>query len=149
MDIEKLEKINDLKEKGIISEDEFNKIKAELITDATNNKDAKIDNNKKNRINWKNLGMSFLITSGVFILSFLILGIDATDVNIKGFSLAVSMIVGIIYTFIAIKLETKKYKNCCPAGFVFIGCYLVGAIGIWILTYEFLQIKQGNAILKD
>ena len=32
MDIEKLEKLNELKEKGILSEDEFNKMKQEIIS---------------------------------------------------------------------------------------------------------------------
>lgn len=41
MDIEKLEKINELKEKGVISEEEFNKMKKELMS--TDNSKANND----------------------------------------------------------------------------------------------------------
>ncbi len=48
MDIEKLEKINELKEKGIISEEEFNKMKKELMSE-TQSHNAKVGASNKNK----------------------------------------------------------------------------------------------------
>ena len=54
MNIEELEKLNELKEKGIITQEEFDKKKEEMLSGG--NKAQKQASN----MNWYNLGISFL-----------------------------------------------------------------------------------------
>lgn len=155
MDIEKLEKINELKEKGIISEEEFNKMKKELMSETQSHNAIEKNSNQKEGINWKNVGISFLIAVATFALGFLIGSIleetgDIADENQwVRFWQIFYIFIGVIYTIIASKLETKKYKNCAAAWAVFLVFFLTGALAQWACTYQFLQIKQGYAVLKD
>ncbi|MBR5598745.1 MAG: SHOCT domain-containing protein [Alphaproteobacteria bacterium] len=156
MDLEKLEKINELKEKGILSEDEFNKMKQQLLSDNTVNNPVKAESNKKKGVNWKNVGISFLITVATLVILGIVgvileeTGIIIADENEwKAFWRFFYIFLGVIYAIIASKLETKKYKNCAGAGTIFLVFFLFGPLAQWAGTYEFLQIKQGNAILKD
>lgn len=150
MDLEKLEKLHELKEKGILSEEEFEKKKAELLNE---NKTAQTTTSKK-RINWKNVGLSFL-----FALLYLIIMIgigcliayiadNITDKELEYISRFTNLICGIILAFIAKKLNTSQYEKCAPIWGIIVGMLLVGPLGFWIVTYQFLQIKQGYAVLK-
>lgn len=140
MNIQKLEKLNELKEKGILSKEEFEKQKQELLVDNKGN------NPPPKGINWKNFWISFIISLfWSFIVEIACFVVD------DSFTIFVLLLVlsAIGLTIVASKLETKKYKNCCPAWEIFIGILLLRGLGVWIASYEFLQIKQGNAVLKD
>lgn len=155
MDVEKLTKLNELKEKGILSEEEFNKMKQELLSDNTDNHSVKIKSNKNKGVNWKNVGISFLISVGTLGIAFIIgaileeMGILYDEKQWKAFWRIFYIFLGVIYAIIASKLETKKYKDCAGAFLVFIVFLFFAALGQWACTYQFLQIKQGNAILKE
>ena len=157
MDIEQLEKLNELKEKGLLTQEEFDKQKKALLTPEAANK-APVKNKKG--VNWKNLGKSFIITLfwflGVIFITSIITDVTITkdstiteDKAIKGFTNLLYFLSAIGFTIIASKLETKKYKNYCPAWEIFIGVWALRELGVWIAVYEFLQIKQGNATLKE
>lgn len=150
MDLEKLEKLHELKEKGILSAEEFEKKKAELLNE---NKTAQTTTSKKG-ISWKNVGLSFL-----FALLYLIIMIgigsliayiadNITDKELEYIGRFANLICGIILAFIAKKLNTSQYEKCAPIWGIIVGMLLVGPLGFWIVTYQFLQIKQGYAVLK-
>lgn len=147
MDMEKLEKLSELKEKGLLTQEEFEKQKNALLN---NTKDDQHVTQKKG-INWKNVVLSFLITIVIVVLIGSISPIYSyvTGDRIEHLFTIINIICAMIFTFIAMKLETKKYKGYCPAWEIFIGIVCLQGIGIWIAIYEFLQIKQGNAILKE
>ncbi len=142
MDVEKLEKLHELKEKGILSEEEFNLQKAELLSNVRtvfSNSTGKI---RKKGVSWENVGISFFVAT--------IWSLIAAICLIYSFNLA------LLYIFIsalcmcgvAMQLNTSKYENSCSEVFVFIGVLGLGGIGVWIIMYLFLQIGCGNLALK-
>ena len=158
MDLEKLEKLNELKEKGILTQEEFEAEKKKVLQSDTSKKDEtsikEINNvelvTNSPKTNWKNVGLSFLLA---VVLSILlgIIAINFSNTADEIFSTAYVLytFISVIMTFYAMKIKTYKYERCCPAWEIFIGIIFLQAIGIWIAFYEFLQIKQGYAKLKN
>ena len=112
---------------------------------------------KTHKINWKNCLISFLVMiSWIFLLGFIsVLFTHTTENNASIYNtIPVAVIilitfVAIIYSFRAIAKETYKYKNCAPAWGVFLAIMFLGPIGIWLISYQFLQIKKGFAKPKE
>lgn len=117
-------------------------------------------NNKpsKRKINWGNVFISALVGLAWYLLirylfrRFVILFYDGsidliTLCNIIYLGLLV--INTIIFMFIAHKFQTTKYKNCSGPIGVIIGVIILKGFGVWILFYQFLQIKGGFAELKS
>lgn len=150
MDLEELEKLHELKEKGILSAEEFEQKKADLLNE---NKAAQTTTFKKG-INWKNVGLSFSFSLLYFII-LIVIGIiiayiadNITDKELELIGKFLNLISGIILAFIAKKLNTSQYEKCAPIWGIIVGMLLVGPLGFWIVTYQFLQVKQGHAVLK-
>lgn len=148
MDLEKIEKLHELKEKGILSDEEFEKEKQKLLND---DEASQFEFQKKKTINWKNVGISFLI-SLVWFLCYLIVGqiiSIACDIDVFDAYVVLNIITAAILALISIKFETKKYKNCSSAIVIFIVAVLITGPCVWAAIYQFLQIKQGYAVLKS
>lgn len=146
MDIEALTKLSELKEKGLLSQEEFEKQKAALLSGRIENQ---VSTKNKKGINWKNVGLSFLMALlWVFFVLF-ISGMFSVVVDDSTILSILLIVTAVLLSIIASNLETQKYKNCCPAWEIFIGIILLQAFGVWIALYEFLQIKQGNVTLKE
>lgn len=143
MDIEKLEKLNELKEKGILTEEEFNIQKKELL--GVNEKRIEQIKNKKG-VCWKNFALSFLIA---FLWLIVFIGARILFKINNNLEIVYLILTAICMAVIAYKLKTEKYKNCAPVWGVVIGILFFRVLAIWIILYQFLQIKDGNAILKD
>lgn len=150
MDIEKLEKLNNLKEKGIITQDEFDNQKRKLLE----NKKSPKSKTAQTSINWNNIGIAFLFALGSFVLALIVSAIiqyinPPISENTKtGLVKLLFVLLSIILALIASKYEVKKYKNTAPVWAVFVGVLLFDALGVWIVSYELLQIKSGFAELK-
>ncbi|MBQ8785359.1 MAG: SHOCT domain-containing protein [Alphaproteobacteria bacterium] len=191
MDIEKLEKINELKEKGIISEEEFNKMKKELMSETQSHNAIEKNSNQKEGINWKNVGISFFMILIYTVLMGRILKHVATLVyssfnnsmfspfeilllhsvvgykQIIGFVVINTFLGGVLYYLSKISqyIGDLLFKRILIAMFFlsFISLILyinlpffilktilfLSLINVWAMTYQFLQIKQGYAVLKD
>lgn len=145
MDIERLEKLSELKEKGIITEEEFNAQKKELLS-------SKTSQETKTSFSWKNFAVSFLIALIVVLVEVLLaLGINP-DVDSPDFTGALQLLniaLAIVMTIIAVRLKTSSYKRKLPAWAVFLAIVFFGCIGFWVAMYDILQIKQNNAELKS
>ena len=147
MDIEALTKLSELKEKGLLTQEEFDKQKKALL-------DTKIDNKTsaetQKGINWKNLGISFLICLIYFLLVACIAGSYTDDEKaMKIIAQVFALIAGIIMAILSFSVKSGRYKNCSSPVVIFFVIALVGPLGIWAALYQFLQIKQGNVALKE
>ena len=155
MNIEELEKLNELKEKGIITQEEFDKKKEEMLSGG--NKAQKQASN----MNWYNLGISFLCGLGSFGIIVAIphilyaMNINVSEGRVGDIKSLIFFLFGLIMSIMAYKLETKKYKNATPfwATFLVIGFVgslvsWLGSFAIWFESYELLQIKDGLKELK-
>ncbi len=123
-------------------------VKRELPTDKSNDP---INGGKKKSVNWKNVGVSFLYTSIYTVFMLFITGIMSTiDEGIaRACTIIANLTIAIILSVYASKLKTYKYKHVAPVWGIIIGMLFFQALAFWIVMYQFLQIKQGNAILKD
>lgn len=160
MDLEKLEKLNELKEKGILTQEEFDiekkkllqpeKIEVEKKAEIKTQKNENKTSDKTNKINWKNCLISFFVMNfWMFLLGFISAILTHTTENVASIYKILIILVAIIYAFRAITKETYKYKNCAPAWGVFLAITFLGPIGIWLISYQFMQIKKGFARLKE
>lgn len=150
MDLEKLEKLHELKEKRILSAEEFDQRKAELLNE---NKEIQTASIKKG-INWRNFGIAFLYTLLYFMVMFSF-GIviayvfeDITDSGLNCIGKLANLVCGIILAVIAKKLKTSQYEKCAPIWAIVLGMLWFGAFCFLIIIYQFLQIKGGYATLK-
>lgn len=157
MDIQKLEKLTELKEKGVLTQKEFNEEKKKLLSENEKKKDSKqeIKNDSLlflSKINWKNIIFSALIASLGYVLLIVLSFLDHL-LNLSGDWVFVSRISwglsAVIMTVFTIKLQASKYKYCAPAWVVFPVVYFLKFFGIWLAAYQLLQIKKGNAVLKN
>lgn len=138
MNIEKLEKLNSLKEKGILTQEEFDKQKEMLLSSS------------KKGVNWKNVGISALFTLLFFTLQIVIVAVIKyiTQDSQSNYYQISNILPAIILTILAKKYKFSDYKNCTPAIGAFIGIMLLGPIATWAVTYQYLQVKHGNAVKK-
>ena len=149
MNIEQLEKLNELREKGIISQEQFETEKEKILH--ANSDEKSCDSlSKPKKINWKNFGISSFIAVIYFIFIFFQSDIEFDDVILykQGLYVLLNLVISAVFTLYAIKINTYKYENCAPAWFVFFVILVTGFLGVWIVTYQFLQIKTGFALLK-
>ena len=136
--LEQLERLGKLKEKGLISEEDFLAQKKKLLESEVKG------------VNWGNIFLSFLISLAVTLVYlflsavFSYLDILASDSRY----IVLTFILACIFALIAKKLETYKYKNGSPFWGVFIGTMVLPSVAVWVFSYQFLQIKQKKAILK-
>ena len=135
--ITQLEKLNELKEKGVLTQDEFNSKKQEML-----NNDSK---RKKAKTSGANIVYSIVFTLFVmYSITFLCEGL--------GIDTWIPMICSaFIYSIIAAKLKTKEYNAwyCQSALGVFIGLTILWLVAFPIYTYAFVQIKNKNVPLRE
>ena len=160
MNLEKLEKLNELREKGILTQEEFEAEKKKLLQADIPNVKPKVkpqkqeiqnkDTKESQTFSLKNFIISFFMMICYLILLIIIVGaLDASDKDVGGIHLVVTTLLAILMTFYAIKIETYKYKDCSSAWAIFLVIIFLGPLGIWGATYQFLQIKGGLAKLED
>ena len=155
MNIEALEKLAALKEKGIISDAEFEIQKQKLLNDTpqpTAVYTAPI--NKVNKgINWANWFISLLFALVYTVLSGILAdAMEISDEHLPSFFGIINIITSIPLTIYALKVKIAKYKGitfCRQPGSIWIAMLFLGPIALGRLLYQFLQIKQGNAVLED
>lgn len=138
--ITQLEKLNELKEKGVLTQEEFNSKKQELL-----NNDCEVSLVK----NAKTSGVN-IVYSIVFTL-FAMYGIAVLCVG-QGINTWIPIISSaFIYSIIAAKLKTKEYNAwyCQPVLGVFIGVTILWLGAFPIYTYAFVQIKDKNVPLRE
>lgn len=145
MDIEALTKINELKEKGILTQEEFDKQKQILLNEKSNNK---VSVKNKEGVNWKNVGISFVISLIYSIIILFIYGVYG-EVMGKNFFKAICFVSAVVVAIFSFTLKSGKYQNCSSPVAIFFVVGLFGPLGIWAALYQFLQIKQGNVALKE
>lgn len=163
--LEKLEKLNELKEKGLLTQEEFDAEKKKLLQPAKPKIEKKIEilsqenikenssneNSEKNRkFSWKNFFLSLFITV-IFLLlfGFIAVSLGHSTKDFKGIYQLLTLFGAALFTLYAIKKETYKYKNGSPAWGIFLAVAIFGPIGIWLASYQLLQIKSGFLKLKD
>ena len=154
MDIKKLEQLCKLREQGILTQEEFEIEKKKLLNSDIKTGEKRKDNltamvKSQRGVNWKNVFISFLIA---FLWMFLCGAISIAFhkyINEQIFKIGFVVITAVILSFVAYKLNTQRYINCAPAWEVFIGVTFLQVIGVWYVIYQFLQIKQGFALIKD
>ena len=163
MDIETLEKLVNLREKGVISEQEFESEKQKLLSNAPAAEVTAPTATKSKGVNWNNIGISLLIVFLIFVVNSLfvvILYANNSDMSNEARITIVMLPWAIIYTWLSIKMNTKKYERCGHPIENFIGImllslialpvqYVLGYLYMYYLTYNLLQIKSGNAVLKS
>lgn len=160
MDINALGKLCDLKEKGLLTQEEFEKQKKALLNNETDN-NAPARN--KQGVNWKNVGMSFIITLIYFFMFSLIaaycLGLDEANMTkeqARSIAAAFGSVSGVIMAILSFGVKSGKYKNCSSWWVNLIVIYLLYSsgggigvsLGVWAVLYQIFQIRQGNVVLK-
>ncbi len=133
-----LNKLNELKSKGIINEEEYLKLKNETSNRYPAETDVKI--------NWKNCGIAFMCAFGIYGLFYI--AVVMTDMN-KNIIQAISYVIAGIVGYISYKLKTDKYKNGYSPVVAIIVIGLLGPIALWCIIYDWLQIKGGHRELKS
>lgn len=113
--------------------------------------------NKKD-IDWKNVGISFLITLLYYFISVGIIvwyGDEIKNGEMRTFSgvlvfVSVVFLFGqsIIMFFLSHSVQSGKYEDCESPFFIFIVTLVLAPLGVWEGLYQFLRIKQGKAILR-
>lgn len=149
MNIEQLEKLNELREKGIITQEQFEIEKKKILQ---SDSDVKSCNNlsKPRKINWKHLGISFFIAVTYFLLICFLSAFFQHYTESKDSILPpLVYISAVIFTLYAIKIETYKYKYCSSAWAIFFYIIFCIPLAIWIVSYQFLQINTGCASLIE
>lgn len=144
MDIQKLEQLCKLKEKGIITEEEFEVEKKKILNISAVNQNI---NAQSEGINWGN-ALYALVATGfplLFLAIFFYVGMD------NG-SLIPFFIVFVIEAFIfllrAQKKQTYLYKNCLTPWVLFGLILISGPIAMCVALYQFYQIDDGLAEFK-
>ena len=69
--------------------------------------------------------------------------------NAEGVARVFNLLTAIALTAYSVKIKTSKYKNIAPPLAVFVAIYLTGPIGLILVVYGLLQIRQGLAELKE
>lgn len=159
--LKQLEQLNELKEKGIISEEEFVSQKQKLFA-ADTGKAVK----QKEEINWKNVGISLLIALGILVLEGVIsvfldgvvqgimseadIAMDEITYLIldDATSFLLNVILACVLLALAPKYEMRKYKGTLPSWAIVVACVFLGPVAAWIFFYHALQIKAGLKTLK-
>ena len=154
MDTEKLLKLNELKDKGILTQEEFEAEKKKILS-SLDTKEKKVEKNiphkqPKKGINWSNVGISFLISSiSSALVIYVTLSLYGQEDGMEISRVILGPVAGIIMCVLAFSVKSGKYKNYTHPIVIFVAVLLLGPLGIWLSLYEYLQIKQGNAVLKD
>ena len=150
MNVAKLELLCELKEKGLLTQQEFDEEKKRLLNPS--NFDTTIP---KGKICWQNVGWSLIIITWCFIVSILVMKIlnattgmsyDDAAKNVFGVS---KILMALVLTIIAYKMKTSQYKNCASPLAIFIFTLVWSYLVAFFAIYEFLQIKQGKVALKQ
>lgn len=137
MNIEELEKLNELKEKGIISQEVFNQKKKEILKDV------------ESRFSFKNLLLSF----AVMCLYCLVLGIAYACVSdnaeiVRMTLVSLNIFLGLLFYVFGKYMGTNKYTYFSSDAMIFWDVFLTGPLGVWYVAYGFLQIKSGHVKQK-
>lgn len=157
MDIEKLEKLTELKEKGVLTQKEFNEAKKKLLSEKDEKKDSKkeIKNDSTSflgKISWKNIIFSALIALSGYVL-FIALSFLDNMYLFSGDYIFVSRVswgvMAVILTLLSIRGKTSHYQYTAPAWVIFPAVFFFKFFGAWFAIYQLLQIKKGNAVLKE
>ena len=98
-------------------------------------------------INKKSLKISALITIAWVVAVGLISLLFGE--NAEGVARILNILTAIALTIYSVKIKTSKYKNIAPAWAVFVAIFFTGPIGVMLVVYGLLQIKQGLAELKE
>lgn len=145
MNIEKLEKLAELKKTGILTQEEYEEEKKILLSGQKESLPKEV----KEKINWKNIGLSFIY---VLMLYFVLIGVAGLLIE-KNTALEKGLLVAIpvtIFAGLAYKFETVKYKNGSGVIGSMIGVFVLGPIAAWVFTYHILQIKDGlRSLISD
>jgi len=141
MNLEKLEKLNELRENGILTQEEFEKQKKELLM----NDGDKISTFSEGKFSLKNFFLSLLGTL-IFLVAFLSL---QHFVPIRSLWFIGALMFAAFPRMFLDSVKSQKYKKCMsPTTAAWLGLFF-GPLGLWIAWYQYLQIKQGNAVLKE
>lgn len=154
--LEELDKLNNLKEKGILTQEEFDKRKEEILEKQNNS-------SKTKGFAWSNLFISFFIALiGLLVslgLSVILIYCNTTDFPDDYISYAIYMVIGLLLSCIAFKLESQKYKKTPSFIAIIIGFAIFalptllgifgGFLASWVVLFDILQIKAGNKELKS
>lgn len=136
---EKLEKLAELKNKGVITEKEFNEEKQNLLMLYSKEEASR----KNTGFSWKNFGISFLIA-----LLYTIIYVNTIE-TASIVTLILFISVTSFFVYYGKKVEFTKYKNGVKPIWIVLGMFLLNGIAVWMLSYQFLKIQDGNAELKE
>lgn len=154
MDIEKLEKLTELKEKGVLTQKEFNEAKKKLLSEKEDNKkEIKNDGTSfLNKISWKNIIFSALFALSGYVLFIALSFLDNIYLLSGDWGLVSRVswgVMAVILTILSIRHKTSNYQYNAPAWVVFPAVFFFKFFGTWFAVYQLLQIKKGNAVLKE
>lgn len=154
--LDELDKLNNLKEKGILTQEEFDKRKEEILERQNNP-------SKTKGFAWSNLFISFFIALiGFFLccaISVVLINYNTTDFPDDYISYVIYMVIGLLLSCIAFKLESGKYQKTPSFVAIIIGFAIFalptllgvfgGLLASWTVLFDILQIKAGNKELKS
>lgn len=153
MDIQKLEKLSEMMEKGFLTKKEFETQKAILFNKKDFKETKKPESNElaKEEINWKNIGLAFLYTSLVYVpfVILIVYMIMYHEENfLKGYlSLQFCVIALVLIMFKSLKMDL--YQNTSNKALILAYVFMFGPIELLFFFYDYLQIKSGVRLLKS
>ena len=153
MDIQKLEKLSEMMEKGFLTKKEFETQKAILFNkkDFEETKKTEVNELEKEEINWKNIGLAFLYTLLVCVPFVILNGymlMYHEENFLKGYlSLHFCVIALVLIMFKSLKMDL--YQNTSNKAVILPCVFTSGPIVLFFFFYDYLQIKSGVRLLKS
>lgn len=145
MNISDLEKLNELREKGILTQEEFEAEKNKIFYAnrskcAKQNSPVKMNYTFFSTVNWKNLGISAIVA--------ILYACIAMIVSQKDFAIII-IVTAFILMLTSIKIKTDNYQKGAHPVTVFWCVIWLSMFGVLWVAYLYLQLFQGNLIPKD
>ena len=142
--IEQLEKLTELKTKGIVTQEQYDAEKKKILYGTTNDRNVYV---KLESINWWNALYACVATSVPLLFLAIFFGVGMNVGNFVPFFVCL-VIEALIFLFCAQKKQTYLYKNCLTTWVLFALILISGPIAMCIALYQFYQIDDELADLK-
>ena len=149
--IEKLGELNKLKEKGILTEEEFAKQKNLILSESNQADNKDVSKVKGKKIYWKYTFVSLLLTFVIYLFLGFFYGFFMgmfPDMEKTVFQIVCAVLVASIFTAISHAYRTKDYNTYIPKSSIltFICIFFLREIAVFIVIYTVLKIKNGLAL---
>lgn len=151
MNLEKLEKLNELREKGVLTQKEFNEEKKKLLTEKDEEKKNNKEESKSNvlaligGISWKNVIFSALIALTGYILLIILSYLDGEVFHFYDWMFISKLnwgIMAVIMTLFSLKMKTSKYQYHLPFWVVLPVVFFLNFLELGLLLISCYRLKR-------